>query len=229
MDIPHPRHERKFAPPGLSVGSALALVCSHPALFREQHPERVVNNIYFDTPDLRHYRNHVSGAADRLKFRIRWYGAFEGEVAKPVLEVKLRHGAVSGKQSHPLSAFRINGSVPASLLASARTDDTLPGLTRLQLADVQPVLGNRYRRRYFRSADGTIRITVDWGIEFFEIQGAGGGLRAAPGPGPMTIIELKYPPSVAARATGIGAHFPFRLCRCSKYVLGIQHVATLTG
>jgi len=72
------RFERKFTPAGWTAPEALAFVRRHPALFHEPYPERTVNNIYFDTPDFRHFHDHIAGTAQRLKVRVRWYGAFGG-------------------------------------------------------------------------------------------------------------------------------------------------------
>jgi hypothetical protein len=218
------RFERKFTPPGWSAAEALAFVRRHPALFREPYPERVVNNLYLDTPDLRHFHDHLNGAAHRLKVRLRWYGAFEGAIAAPRLEFKLRRGTVSGKEAHAFPGFSLNGQFPREVLEAAWRADTLPEPARLRLRGVQPILGNRYRRRYFCSADGALRLTVDWGLEFLDARGSDGALRPVPTPAAGVIIELKYPAANTRAAAAVTAFFPFRLVRCSKYVLGVQRL-----
>ncbi|HOB97222.1 MAG TPA: VTC domain-containing protein [Verrucomicrobiota bacterium] len=218
------RFERKFLPSGLSVAETIALVRRHPALFREPYPERVVNNVYFDTPDLRHFHDHVGGTARRFKVRIRWYGDFGGAIAQPRLEFKLRRGTVSGKEGYPFPPFELNGHFPRGVLEAAWHGDALPEQARLRLHGVQAVLGNRYRRRYFCTADGAVRLTVDWGLEFIDLRGVRASLRPLSGQDHGVIVEVKYADACAADAAAVTACFPFRLVRCSKYVLGVQRL-----
>lgn len=70
--LPNPRYERKFTVQGLALSEILALVRRHPAAFREAYPPRMVNNVYFDTPGLNNYYDHVNGAPNRIKTRVRW-------------------------------------------------------------------------------------------------------------------------------------------------------------
>ena len=102
---PNLRYERKFLAGRLSLAEVLALVRRHPALFREAYPPRSVNNIYLDSPALRDYHDHIQGVACRSKTRIRWYGSCGVSVERPVLERKIKQGAVGGKLSHPLPAM----------------------------------------------------------------------------------------------------------------------------
>ncbi len=227
-ELANARLERKFMPAELPVSETLALVRRHPALFREPYPERVVNNLYFDTPDLRHFHDHVSGTSRRLKVRVRWYGAFGGAVAQPRLEFKLRRGTVSGKESHPFPPFNLNGRFSPESLENAYRADTLPERARLRLRGVRPVLGNRYRRRYFCSADGATRLTVDWGLEFLDARDPDGTLRPLALRESQVILELKYTPDNAKAAAAVAALFPFRMVRCSKYVLGVQRISGAT-
>ena len=37
-------------------------------------PDRIVNNVYFDTPDLAAFEANLWGAPERRKCRLRWYG-----------------------------------------------------------------------------------------------------------------------------------------------------------
>jgi hypothetical protein len=192
----------------------------HPALFREAYPERPVNNLYFDTPTRRHYFDHVNGAACREKVRVRWYGAFHGRVERPRLEFKFRQGLLGGKTTHALPAFTVNGGFPRAELAALWRD--LPEAIRLRLSDAEPVLANRYRRRYFVSADGHFRVTLDWALETWDARATTRALRPARPDGPQLILELKYDAVHAPEAERIANAFPFRLTRCSKYVLGVE-------
>ena len=88
-----------------------------------------------------------------------------------------------------------------------------------------PSLVNRYQRRYFVSADGHFRLTVDWDLQFADFRrfAANGAFFSADS---AVIIELKFAPSHADSAGATVANaLPFRLVRCSKYVLGIEHLS----
>jgi hypothetical protein len=200
----------------------------HRALFYEPYPERPVNNLYFDTPDLHHYHDHINGLADRIKVRWRWYGDFSGQIDQPQLELKVKRGLVSAKATHALPPFAVNGNIPRDTLENALRRDSVPAATALRLHGLEPALANRYHRRYFLSADGAVRLTVDWGLEFMTPRLFLGWLKPHPHHGPLVIVELKYPPEQAARAAAVASAFPFRLTRCSKYVLGV-HLTSLGG
>lgn len=218
----HLRYERKFVPDGLSLLDVVALVRRHPALFRETYPARPVNNLYLDTPGLRHYHEHINGAANRVKVRLRWYGELCGPAGQPVLELKIRHGLLSRKETYTVPAFDVNGDFVRSAAAAAAAGDALPDTARLCLRGLEPALANRYQRRYFCTADGTVRLTLDSGLQFFAPRNQNGSPRAIGHHEPGVILELKYRDAHAEQAARIANTFPFRLTRCSKYVLGVE-------
>ena len=218
---PNLRYERKFIADRLTLSEVLALVKRHPAAFRETYPARSVNNLYLDSPDLRDYRDHVNGIAHRIKTRIRWYGAWSGHLATPTLERKLKQGQVSGKLSHKLPPLSMNGHVWRPHLDAAFGTADLPPLTRSALHHLQPSLLNRYQRHYFQSADGRFRLTVDSGLQFAAARQAQGmSVSFRPSAVPV-VIEMKYGLAEVEKAPQVTNVLPFRLSRCSKYVLGI--------
>lgn len=223
LSFPNARYERKFVARAYSLAEALAAVKRHPALFREIYPARTVNNIYFDTPGFKAYYEHVNGSAERIKTRIRWYGPVGGAIEAPTLERKLKCGLVGGKLSYPLQPIYMNGSVPCRQIEDAFGHARIPELLREELRGLRPVLVNRYDRRYFLSGDRAIRLTVDSEIQFFGARGAV-GWDSPIRPRPMIVIELKFDPSHADQVARITNHFPFRMTRCSKYVMGIEAI-----
>ena len=92
-----PRSEYKGVIEGPLAGHAALRVTLHPAMFRREYPRRQVNNVYLDTHDLTLATVHLSGAAERYKVRVRWYGALTGRVERPVLEFKGKSGHVGYK------------------------------------------------------------------------------------------------------------------------------------
>lgn len=216
------RYERKFLAHGYSLGQVLATVRRHPARFREVFPPRAINNLYLDSACLRDYAEHVAGLAVRAKTRIRWYGALAGPIARPTLERKLRRGQVGGKVSHPLPAFSLPAGAPVADLDLAPAWGALPEALCAVVLPLRPALVNRYHRRYFLSGDGRFRLTVDWDLEFLAPQWVPRQARPVGLRDPVVVVELKYAASEAERASGVTAVLPFRLARCSKYVLGIE-------
>jgi hypothetical protein len=225
LSLPHPRYERKFFAGEHGFSEVIALVRRHPAAFREAYPPRTVNNIYLDTPELRDYHDHVNGAAERTKTRVRWYGAWSGLVAAPTLEQKLKRGHVSGKISNRLAPLTMNGHVSRADLDAAFDGGQLPEWTRMALRHLLPSLLNRYRRYYFLSADGRFRLTVESGFQFAAARQVQSVEVAFSPPTSQVVIELKYGVDQDEEAAHVANALPFRLARCSKYVLGVASVA----
>jgi hypothetical protein len=219
--LPNPRYERKFVVDGLVLAEVLALVRRHPAVFREAYPPRFVNNIYLDSHGRSDYHDNIVGVANRSKTRVRWYGPLSGQIAKPVLERKLKRGLISGKLTYVLPGIAVNGGTLQPLLKSAFDDALLPERLRSDLFQREPSLFNRYQRYYFLSGDGRFRLTVDTELQFGR-GSASNGLGATLIPfAQAQILELKFGPSEAEVADRVTDSLPFRLARCSKYVLGI--------
>jgi hypothetical protein len=221
----NPRYERKFVTDRLALPEVLALVRRHPAAFRETYPARSVNNLYLDSPEFSDYHDHINGVAHRTKTRIRWYGAWAGRIDIPTLESKLKQGLVSGKVAHRLPPLSMNGHVSGPDLEAAFDGANLPALARFALHHLQPSLLNRYQRHYFQSADGRFRLTVDSGLQFAAARQAQGmGVSFCPPAAPV-VVELKYGLTEAEYSAQVTNALPFRLARCSKYVLGINTLA----
>jgi hypothetical protein len=213
------RYERKFVSTELDGRAIETLIRMHPAIFREIHRERFVNNVYFDTHSLENYQANVSGNSERVKCRIRWYGEMLGFIRRPILELKRKRALLGKKDSHPLPGFSLGPDFRAAeIFESAKLSDTLS----LYLATLRPTLLNRYRRRYFLSADSRYRITVDSGLEFHRIDSVLRGYRVRPARDPRSIVELKFNRGEEEEAWRITKHIPFRLSKSSKYVSGIE-------
>jgi hypothetical protein len=222
--LPNPRYERKFVANGRTLAEVLALVRRHPAGFRQAFPERVVNNIYLDSPGLSDYHDHVNGAARRLKTRVRWYGSLSARVDQPVLECKLKRGLVSGKISHGLPGFPLDQGDVHPHLESVLSRAPMPESVRTAMHHRRPSLFNRYRRYYFVSGDNRYRLTVDSDLEFGHVRRSdGSAVTLGPRFGAL-VLELKFDPANAEQAQALSNVLPFRLSRCSKYVLGLDRL-----
>ncbi len=223
------RYERKWILTGLPLTEVLALVRRHPAAFRPAFPVRQVNNVYFDSIDLDSYHAHVTGASRRRKVRLRWYGEFQTPVPHPMLEFKIKHGSAGWKETFPASGALLENVLRHNLPRGEWDGDGVPELARQRLRSLLPTVGNRYHRHYFCSARSGVRLTVDSRLGFYSGKGQNQGWRPLLYNGPEVILELKYDDSQVPEAVNISNNFPFRLSRCSKYVLGIQHLDEWCG
>jgi hypothetical protein len=216
------RYERKMTTESSRLHDVLLLIKSHRALFRKQFPNRVINNIYFDTPSLTSYRDHVSGTARREKKRIRWYGSPEDIISNPVLERKIKIGMVGEKLIEPLTPLKVDLQGPWPIPGEALSEaNTYLHTVHWRLRALQPVVAIRYERYYFVSSDYKYRLTVDKNLEYFGLSSKGKPQMRSLLPAPL-IIELKYDREFANDADTISNEFPFRIDRFSKYIFAIE-------
>ena len=102
----HPRREWKYP---LSADELLRFRWwqrGHGGAFFPSYAPRIVNNIYFDSPDWDSYADNMDGVSDRSKCRLRWYGELEtAEVA--TFEVKHRRNATGHKRQQRILASEL--------------------------------------------------------------------------------------------------------------------------
>jgi hypothetical protein len=206
------------------VGSLLSWIGLHPASFRTAYPDRVVNNVYFDTIDLDCFAEHLAGVSERAKYRLRWYGdSFSPR--QGVFEIKERHGLLGRKERYAVSL-----SASLDRLSFRRTRDEvlaqLPDAAATRFRSVSdPVLINRYRRQYFESFSRRVRITIDQQLQFYDQRQAQRPLTRFPQNTPnVVILECKFSAVDASETRRLLGGLPGRMSRCSKYILGVQCV-----
>lgn len=214
------RLERKFVVPRLSTKEIYSWLFTSKLLFRRCYDDRLVNNIYFDTPDFGFYRNAVNGSSKRLKVRIRWY---KDHSNSSVLEVKFKNGYVGSKLiSAPFdlySVISINGCRLGCIVGLNEEFLPLESLARSLI----PSLKNSYNRSYFLSSCGIYRVTIDSALSyqsprqfFFD-----SGFRSQAN---VSVLEVKYNASEPCDEQLLLDAFPWRLSKNSKYVNGINAV-----
>lgn len=216
------RLERKFFLTGVTKHEVESAIKHHPAMFSEIYHQRFVNNIYFDSLDLKNYFDNVEGSTRRKKVRIRWYGELFGPVNKPVLELKIKDGFLGRKESFPLPPFEIDQNFNVLTISKMIAKAKIPELRKTELKSLQPVLLNRYTRKYFQSADKHYRITIDTDLIFYRIGQHNNSFLNKFTNDYNVILEVKYDQDQDERASFLTAHFPYRLTRSSKYVTGVD-------
>jgi SPX domain protein involved in polyphosphate accumulation len=194
----------------------------HPELFKEIYWERQVNNIYFDTPGLNYFFDNVVGKSERRKVRIRWYGEDNGIIQKPVLEFKIKSGQLGRKASFDLAPIDLKEVFELDFFKHLFDESDLPPKIIEQLKGLKPVLLNKYRRRYYRSADHHFRFTIDFKMNYFDFSDVSIAIGTGKRDLVNTILELKYDQKYDDQAPSITQHLPIRLSKSSKYVNGID-------
>lgn len=218
------RYERKFLVSRIGEKELEHLVRLHPFIFSEIFYKRTVNNIYFDTDDLRNYWDNVCGAQNRVKVRIRWYGDDPFVVEKPTLELKFKNGLAGKKESYTVMPFNLTGANLSAELVKSFKGSELPENLHLMLDTLEPTLFNSYKRRYFLSSDGDFRITIDSDMRFSKIALSQNLFLNMIVDYYHTVLELKYDSNSDDRAGTVSGYFPFRVTRSSKYVTGLERL-----
>ena len=216
------RFEKKFFISRMNASAVDVLIKTHSALFRPLYHERRVNNIYFDTIGLANYEDHVAGAANRWKVRMRWYGETFGEVKDPVLEIKMKYGEVGMKKNFSLPPTFIGDIIDQHALFNLLRQSSVSSYWKSQLQDLRPVLLNSYVRSYWMSADSSVRVTVDKDWTSYFITPSSSLRIASPIVHDGVILEMKYSIQSQDNAASIATKWPWRLTRNSKYVIGME-------
>ncbi len=216
------RYERKFFISGLTKYEVESIVKLHPSMFSEIYPPRFVNNIYFDSFNLQNFADNTDGPAQKLKFRIRWYGGLFGRIEKANLEIKIKKGLLSRKEIFLLQPFEISNSSDFRDIVGIVHDSDIPEILKMKIKTLMPSLLNRYLRRYYRSTNKCFRITVDTDQVFYSIYNYKNLFMHKYTDDINIILELKYDSCLDGAADRITNHFPFRITRSSKYVRGIE-------
>ena len=218
------RYERKFLVEGLDQHQAISLIKHHPYMFYQPYPPRHINNFYLDTPEMDNYNDNVSGAADRRKVRLRWYGELFGNIHQPTLEIKIKRGVVGTKRLFPAGDLSLGSGFDASDLQNIGKDVELPEEVKLVLLTQQIVLLNRYYRYYFATRDNRYRLTVDTDLSYHRVSRFDNQFVHSQHAHNTTIVEMKYAKRNDLEANRIAGFFPFRVTKSSKYVTGIERV-----
>ena len=219
------RYERKFFSSDADAAQILAYLKAHPSHCRSEYPDRFINNIYLDTPDLAMYRHGLDGNPHRVKVRLRWYGPILGDSLSPTLEIKRKFGHVGDKLRRKMPTFP---SLQALVSAAKTTRDILHEesadfpLTDTIFSGLRPVLMNRYRRRYWVTADRKARITVDTNVHYFPPLRGGRQLTNPVEEEKAIVVEVKYLPEHHDDVDEITSKMPIRMSKISKYLHGVD-------
>lgn len=217
------RYERKFLVPELDAHQMEHHIKHNPKVFSEVFFKRRINNIYFDSFNLKNYFDNLSGHAQRLKVRIRWYGKTFGLIKNPILEIKIKNNYLGKKLRFKLKEFVLDKNFSWEFLREKILRRSgLPKYIVEMLRLSKLVLLNSYKRKYFSSLNKKYRVTLDTNLVFYKMHDKNNSFQDKIHENTMTILELKYSPDFDDNISEITQHFPFRLTSGSKYIYGID-------
>lgn len=215
------RYELKFIAPEINIHHARSWIRLHPEGFRPAFTPRHVNSVYLDTPKLDNLNDNLLGSRQRSKVRLRWYGELSENVPDPILELKLKDGYLGDKKRTALPELDLRQSwrqIMKQIRQEAIAQDATLWQNRLHPL-LTPTILNRYKRDYFVSPDGQLRLTLDYSPQVFNQRlTAKPNIRFAQTITPLLVIEMKAPPELSNRLETAVSHLPIRRNRNSKYV-----------
>ena len=221
------RYEIKIVLGASHLSEMRSFVFSHSNAFGIAYPPRQVNNLYFDTFDHQCLIDHIDGVPNRAKIRYRWYGD-TWKLNTGQLEIKKKIARLGHKTIFPFTGcidlVRSNWrEVHSALCLGLGLMDISQGILDL-LEMLQPTLINRYKREYYLSMDGVVRLTLDYDIRSYE-QGFSFRPNISYQKPSLNnlIVELKAPKNEYQRIADVLSEFPRRCSRYSKYLIGMDH------
>ena len=219
------RYELKMVHNGLHMFDLRRWVRSHSGAFSTAYPPRRVNNIYFDTADYDTLIDHLSGVSERRKLRFRWYGTSPEHISGH-LEIKQKINRLGSKLRQTIDQpIELSRSNWAQIMAELRNHTK--GIFNELLHVSHPVLINYYDRDYYITADGKIRLTLDYNHKSYD-------QRFSHSPNliftqPMlarAVIEFKADVRNSAELADVIAEFPLRVTQHSKYLESLDSIFT---
>lgn len=218
------RYEVKLQAERHLLGEVFTWLRLHPVGLGTPYPDRQVNSVYFDTPDLDNYWENKAGIGERRKVRVRWYG--EGESVSPTCEVKFKRGELGWKLQHPLPPIpSLRDASWAALRRAWRA--ALPPEMRMWLERYpEPVLRNSYQRAYLGTRDGSVRVTVDYDERVYDERFfARPNLRGPAFVPGRVIVEVKAAATYREDVVRLVESLPLRIYPNSKYANGVELIA----
>ena len=205
------RYERKYLMDLADYRQVRSELLLHPCGLKVQHPDRRINNIYFDTHELNALQANLFGVQERSKHRLRWYGDSLLPAGPARWETKMKLNTLGAKSVQTVNIPHNATIAEIGRLINDEVDRT---------AQLIPVLLNSYKRSYFISADGKYRFTIDRDLEFTTIS-ANQTTARRPFESRHVIVELKYDREWDDDVSEVLDYLSLRQTKSSQYVTGM--------
>lgn len=214
------RRETKYILPNADVGKFRKLLEGNARRLVHNEPVSTVRSIYFDDALLSDCQANLDGISPRRKVRLRWYDSL---TPNDVLffEIKWRENRAMGKHRLELRARQ----EVCELSYRKIFDELIDILPPQYIADLikrsDPIVMVEYRREHFASADGRLRLTLDYDLAFYDQTGKRSISTSFQLPMPdMFVVEVKGPENCQQEVKELLYPFAPRMGPCSKYVHG---------
>lgn len=132
--------------------------------FKEIYEKRKINSIYFETNSFTDLLDTIDGEKNRSKLRLRWYGKTFHNIAKPILENKIKINNQNYKTKENLDNLEFNNEISTKKIKKfLKSVKILDDELKIKLKVRNPNILITYDRRYFMYKD--IRITLDTNLK----------------------------------------------------------------
>jgi len=205
------RYERKFILTNQTVPEVENLLQNSQFNFKKNYPSRKVNSIYFDDSDTSSILENIDGHNFKNKIRLRWYGK-KHLINSPILELKKKNGYVNYKKIYIIKNFipTIFTKKNVSLIMKKLCDKY--NFLNKKIA----ISSTHYDRLYFISSRNNIRATIDFNINYINIQNHSNyNLNKY---SKSIIIEIKYPNEKDEYVRAKLENITLRVSKNSKYI-----------
>jgi VTC domain len=186
-----------------------ALAADHDVLAIDGRRRFAYENVYFDTPRLRCFRDHVEGCRPRFKARTRHYR----DSGKCVFEVKLK--LADGETDKRQVDQDATGRARLTERAARLVESALPEIGLEPVLDLRPVLRTRVDRITLAAREGGARLTCDLDVRLATFGGAKATMRPD-----LVLVESKSGDGRAAADRAL-ERLGARPLDLSKYRTGI--------
>ena len=207
------RYERKWIYKNDNYFDLINSLLRSNLFFSNQHSQRKVNSIYFDTFNYTSARENIDGSKNKLKIRIRWYGN-ETIINNPSLEIKKKQGFITEKQTR--SILNINNLKFNNYKNLLKIKKIVNDLVKTS-QEIIPTSSTHYDRQYFVSSNQNIRATVDFNIKSIFLKN-NSQLNITRNYSNKSILELKYSAEYDEYVRKSLSQITLRLSKNSKFI-----------
>ena len=189
--------------------------------FYKPYNSRWVNSVYLDNFDFSAFKDNIEGNTSRKKLRIRWYGDQFNNSGAKILELKIKQGHVGSKRYFALGNFYVGeDSTSKSIMDQLKSSELDEDILRT-ISTMRPIISNRYKRDYYLSMNGRIRITIDRDLAF-ENWFSSSNIRNNLSLDNTCILEMKFSREDLAMAKEVFQTIGIRSTKSSKYVMAVD-------
>jgi hypothetical protein len=212
------RKEMKFTFDRGDVGAIRQVLQQRCKRIIHQEPVSWVRSIYFDDEVLSACRANLNGLGLRTKVRLRWYDSLLPH-RKAFWEIKWRRNRTTGKHrlhlTSPVDLSELDYRSLGQSIRASLPQCYAPAFDKYR----RPVSIVQYCREHFVTPDRQIRITMDYGLTFYDqLCKSRVNTRFPVSMGDFVVVEGKTAVGSEQQLRRLLSPLARRASRCSKYV-----------